>query len=133
MRIMMMHKNQTHVERGAPPPAGVIEKMGQFIGQFAANGRFIDGAGLGASKTRTRLTFRDGQCVTKHGPYKGEHELPAGALLLKVTTRDEGIRRWAERYGKILGNGEIEIGNVTEPWDLGLVPEPPSQIRCKCC
>ncbi|HEY3593797.1 MAG TPA: YciI family protein, partial [Polyangiaceae bacterium] len=49
--------------------------------------------------------------------------LPAGMLQLKVRTRDEAIG-WAERYGKILGNGEIELGKVNEPWDIGLMPAP---------
>ena len=59
----------------------------------------------------------------KHGPYRGEHELPAATLLLKVRTREEAIG-WAERYGKILGDGEIELGKVQEAWDLGMMPAP---------
>ncbi|AKV01584.1 PhnB protein [Labilithrix luteola] len=59
----------------------------------------------------------------KHGPYRGENELPADILLLKVSTRDEAIG-WAERYGKILGDGEIELGKLNEPWDIGLMPAP---------
>ncbi len=59
----------------------------------------------------------------KHGPYRGERELPAAMLTLKVRTRDEAIG-WAERYGKILGDGEIELGKVNEPWDIGIMPEP---------
>ena len=97
--------------------------MGAFIGEYAQAGRFIDGAGLGGSKTRTRLVFRDGDCTAKHGPYRGEHELPAATLLLKVRTREEAIG-WAERYGKILGDGELELGKVNEPWDIGLMPAP---------
>ncbi len=58
-----------------------------------------------------------------HGPYRGEHELPAAILLLKVRTREEAIG-WGERYGKILGDGEIELGKVNEPWDIGLMPVP---------
>jgi hypothetical protein len=59
----------------------------------------------------------------KHGPYRGEHELPAATLQLKVQTREQAIG-WAERYGKILGDGEIELGKVNEPWDIGLMPAP---------
>jgi hypothetical protein len=108
MRFMIMHKNDPHTE----------------------DGRFLDGAGLNGSSTRTRLTFRDGRCTVKHGPYRGEHELPAATLLLKVSSRDEAIG-WAERYGKILGDGELELGRVNEPWDIGLMPapeNPPLQI-----
>ncbi len=124
MRFMLMHKNDANTEAGMKPSAEIITKMGEFIGGHAKAGRLVDGAGLGASKTRTRLVFRGGQCTTKkHGPYAGEHELPAAMLLLKVRTREEAIG-WAERYGKILGDGEIELGKVNEAWDLGLMPEP---------
>jgi hypothetical protein len=130
MRFMIMHKNHPNTEAGHPPPMKLVQEMGAFIGEYAKTGRFIDGAGLSASKTRTRLTFRDGLCTVKHGPYRGEHELPAATLLLKVRTREEAIG-WAERYGKILGDGEIELGKITEPWDIGLMPapeNPPLQI-----
>jgi hypothetical protein len=130
MRFMIMHKNDPHTEAGERPPMELVHQMGAFIGEYAKAGQFIDGAGLDASRTRTRLTFRNGQCTRKHGPYKGEHELPAATLLLKVRTRDEAIG-WAERYGKILGDGEIELGKVIEPWDLGVMPppeDPPLQV-----
>ncbi len=130
MRYMMMHKNDPRSEAGEPPPMELVHKMGELIGGYAKTGALLDGAGLGASKTRTRLTFRDGRCTVKHGPYRGEHELPASMLLLKVKTRDEAIG-WAERYGKILGTGELELGKVNEPWDIGLMPapeNPPLQI-----
>jgi len=123
MRFMIMHKNDANTEAGNPPPMEIVDKMGAFIGEFMSSGRFVDGAGLGASKTRTRLVFRNGQCAAKRGPYSGEHELPAATLLLKVKTREEAIG-WAERYGKILGDGEIELGKVNEPWDIGLMPAP---------
>src|SRR3954471_24033108 len=123
MRFMIMHKNDPHTEAGHPPPMELVTKMGEFVGEYAKAGRFIDGAGLGASKTRTRLVFRDGRCAVKHGPYRGEHELPAAMLLLKVRTREEAIG-WAERYGKILRDGEIELGKVNEAWDIGLMPAP---------
>lgn len=123
MRFMMMHKHDPKTEAGLRPPPELIEKMGAFIGGYMQSGKLLDGAGLGATKTRTRLTFRGGQCTVKHGPYAGERELPAATLLIKVKTRDEAIG-WAERYGKILGDGELELGKLTEPWDLGVMPEP---------
>jgi len=125
MRFMIMHKHDPKTEAGEKPPIELITRMGAFIGGYAQKGQLIDGAGLGASKTRTRVVFREGRATVKHGPYKGERELPAAALLLKVKTREEALG-WAERYGKILGDGEVELGKVTEAWDLGLAPEPPN-------
>ena len=123
MRYLMMHKNDPHTEAGEKPPMTLIQEMGALIGEYAQTGRLVDGAGLAGSATRTRLTFRGGQSTVKHGPYRGEHELPAGTLLLKVRTREEAIG-WAERYGRILGDGELELGKVNEPWDIGLAPVP---------
>ncbi len=123
MRFMIMHKNDPHTEAGHPPPLELVNEMGAFIGEYAKSGRFVDGAGLAGSKTRTRLVFKGGRSTVKHGPYRGEHELPAATLQLKVKTREEALG-WAERYGKILGDGEIELGKVNEPWDIGLMPAP---------
>jgi hypothetical protein len=123
MRFMVMHKNDKHTEAGLRPSPELIAKMGEFVGEHAKSGRFIDGAGLGASSTRTRLTFASGQGTVKHGPYAGVHELVSAILLLKVSSRDEAIE-WAQRYGEILGDGELELGPLTEPWDLGLMAKP---------
>jgi hypothetical protein len=123
MRFMIMHKNDSNTEAGQRPPRELVDQMGALIGEYASTGRFVDGAGLGASKTRTRLVFRNGQSTTKRGPYRGEHELPAATLLLEVRTLDEALG-WAERYGKILGDCELEVGKVNEPWDIGVMPAP---------
>ena len=123
MRFMIMHKNDEQSEAGNPPPMELVHQMGAFIGEHAKAGRFLDGAGLAGSKMRTRLVFRNGECTKKRGPYRGERELPAATLLLKVRTPEEALG-WAERYGKILGDGEIELGKINEPWDLGVMPAP---------
>jgi hypothetical protein len=123
MQFMIMHKNDPKTEAGELPPKELVTKMGELIGEYLSTGRFLDGAGLSGSKTRTRLVFRDGKCTTKHGPYQGERELPTSTMLVKVKTRDEALG-WAERYGKILGDGEIEVGKVNEPWDIGIMPAP---------
>jgi hypothetical protein len=122
-RFMVMHKHDEHTEAGERPGPELLAQMGAFIGEHAQKGQFLGGEGLGASATRTRLSFRDGRCIVKHGPYTGSNELPAEALLLTVKSRDEAIG-WGERYGKIVGDGEIELGAVTEPWDLGFGPKP---------
>ncbi len=124
MRFMIMHKNDPKTEAGEKPPMELVHEMGALMGEYMKSGRFVDGAGLNRSATRTRLTFREGRATVKHGPYAGERELPAATLLLKVRTKEEALG-WAERYGKVLGDVELELGKVNEAWDIGLVPEPP--------
>jgi hypothetical protein len=123
MRFMIMHKNDPRTEAGEPPPMDLVQKMGAFIGDFAKSGRLLDGAGLAGSSTRTRLVFREGRATVKHGPYRGESELPTSLLLLEVATREQALG-WAERYGKLLGDCELELGKVNEPWDIGVAPRP---------
>lgn len=123
MRFMIMHKNDPHTEAGEPPSMEIVSRMGAFIGDHVKAGRLIDGAGLGASKTRTRLRVRDGQVSVQHGPYAGESELPARMLFLEVRTREQALG-WAERYGKLLGDCDLELGKVNEPWDIGVMPAP---------
>ena len=125
MKFMTMHKHDPKTEAGEKPPMELIQQMGGLMGKYMQTGQMVDGAGLGASATRTRLTFKNGQMTRKDGPYRGEHELPHATLMLEVRTRDEAIG-WAERYGKILGDGELEVGKTTEPWDLGVMPAPPN-------
>jgi hypothetical protein len=123
MRFMIMHRHDPHTEAGERPPPELLTRMGEYIGEHAQRGSFLGGEGLGRSANRTRLVFRGGQCTVKQGPYTGEHELPAATLMLKVAARDEALG-WAERYGKLLGDGELELAPATEPWDLGLMPRP---------
>jgi hypothetical protein len=123
MRFMLMHKNDKHTEAGDKPGPELMAAMGAYIGEHVAKGQLIDGAGLGQSATRTRLTFQGGASQIQHGPYAGVHELVSAILLLAVSSREEAIT-WAERYGKVLVDGEIELGPLNEPWDLGMMPKP---------
>jgi hypothetical protein len=123
MNLMIMHRHDARTEAGEKPPMKLITEMGAFIGGYAQAGKLLGGDGLGPSKTRTRLTFREGRSTVKHGPYAGGNELPQVIWTLKVDTREQAIG-WAERYGKIIGDGELELGLATEAWDLGIMPKP---------
>jgi hypothetical protein len=123
MRFMIMHKHDPHTEAGGLPPPELVARMGEYIGEHARRGTFLGGEGLGRSAHRTRVTVRGGRCAVSRGPYRGEHELPAAILLLTVRSPDEALG-WAERYAKILVDGELELGPVTEAWDLGFMAKP---------
>jgi hypothetical protein len=123
MRFMMMHKVDAQMECGAPPTPEVMERMGVFLEAAMKSGQLLGGEGLQPSKTRTRLTFVDGEVTVLNGPYTGHNEVPARVSLLHVKSRDEALD-WATRYGKVLGDCELELGPVSEPWDLGMMPKP---------
>ncbi len=124
MRFMIMHKNDPNTEAGQPPPMELVQQDGRVHRRVRQGGPLHRRRRPRRRARRARAwSSATGECTTKHGPYRGEHELPAATLLLKVRTREEAIG-WAERYGKILGDGELELGKVNEPWDIGLMPAP---------
>ncbi|MCU1306967.1 MAG: hypothetical protein JWN45_1662, partial [Acidobacteriaceae bacterium] len=55
--------------------------------------------------------------------FAGSNELVASFLMMKVKSQEEAIE-WASRLATVLGDAEIEAGQVKEPWDLGLCPKP---------
>ena len=130
MRVISMHKVTPAMEAGEKPGPELIKGMGQLMGEMRREGAFVNGDGLLPSATRVRLRFAHGKRTLQRGPYKGVHELVAAILMLKLRDMEEAIA-WATRYGEAVGDSDIEIGPVTEAWDLGLMPRPAdAPLRC---
>jgi hypothetical protein len=123
MRFMVMHKVDANMEADVPPSPELMQNMGRFIEENARSGVFLAGEGLRPSRTRTRLTFRGGRRTMLDGPYAGANELVAGCLLMRVASKADALG-WAQRYAEVVGDVEMELGPVTEPWDLGFCPRP---------
>src|SRR5262249_10320316 len=49
---------------------------------------------------------------------------PAGFTILRVGSIDDAVD-WAARQAEILGDAEVDIRPVSEPWDIGMAPPPP--------
>jgi hypothetical protein len=123
MRFIVMHKTDARWEAGAVPSPELIGRVGRLLGELAG-AKVLHGAeGLRATSHGARLRFALGKRTVIRGPYPGEHELPAGFTLLRARTLDEAID-WASRQAEVLGDIEIDLRPVTEPWDIGLGPAP---------
>ena len=123
MRFIVMHKLDPHSEAGLPPSKELMAAVGKLIAEGAANGVFLSGEGLQPSSTRTRLTFSCGQCTKTEGPFSGSNELIAGFAMIQVKAKEEAVD-WARRLGEVMGDVDIEVGQVKDPWHLGMCPEP---------
>jgi hypothetical protein len=123
MRFMVMHKTDAKMEAGTPPDQSIIEGMGKLVQTSLKTGVFQNGAGLHRSAARVRLSFKNGQRTLLEGPYSGHNELVFACFMLKTSSREEAIEQ-AGLFAEILGDVEIEVGPVVEPWDLGLIPKP---------
>jgi hypothetical protein len=130
MRVISMHKVDAAMEAGKMPGQELIQGMGRLMGDMRRNEVFLDGAGLRPSATRVRLTFAGGERTLQPGPYGGSNERIHAVLQIKVRDMDEAID-WASRYGRAVNDAELEVGPVTEAWDLGVIPKPAdAPLRC---
>jgi len=118
-----MHKTNPHWESGATPAPDVIARVGAFLGQLATAGRLGGAEGLRPSADGVRLLFRDGERTAIPGPFAGNNELPAAFSILHARSLDDAIE-WATRQAQVLGDGEIDIRPVTDPWDIGVRSRP---------
>jgi hypothetical protein len=118
---MILHKTHARWEAGAIPSRELIARVGALMGELAASGQLLGAEGLRASAEGVRLRFSGGKCTAVPGPFPGEKELPAGFAILRVSSREEAVQ-WATRLASILGEGELDVRPVTEPWDIGMMP-----------
>ena len=124
MRYIWMHKADMETEAGVPPSPELIAKMGTLMAEMAQSGVLLAGEGLQPSSMSVRLRFSKAERTVTQGPLEGSNELLAGFAVVRMKSMDEAIE-WASRFGRAIGDGEIDIGQIKEPWDLGLRPKPP--------
>ena len=123
MRVMMMHRTNPHWEAGAAPSLELIARVGKLMGAMAEARVLVGAEGLRASSQGVRLQFSGGKRTVTKGPFSASNELPAGFAILRVESIEEAIE-WASRFANVMGNVEIDIRPVMEPWDLGFSLKP---------
>jgi hypothetical protein len=123
MRFIIMHKTNAQWEGGAVPDEELIARVGSFLGGLANAGALVEAEGLRPSAEGVRLRFAGGERTILPGPFDRGNELPAGFSILRAPSLDACIE-WATRQAAALGDDEIDIRPVTEPWDIGLAPRP---------
>ena len=123
MRFMVMHKMTAEMEKGLVPDMAVIEGVGKLVGEGAKDKVFVSGEGLKPSSERVHVTYKGGKRTVTDGPFTEAKELVAGFALMKVKSKEEALS-WCDRFASVLGDVELFMGPVVEPWDLGLMPKP---------
>ncbi|MGH7436708.1 MAG: YciI family protein [Polyangiaceae bacterium] len=123
MRFMVMHKVTDDMEKGLPPPPGIIEGVGKLVRDGLKDGVFVGGAGLKPTAQRLRIVYKDGKRTITEGPFTDARELIAGFAQMKVRSREEAIG-WCDRFAAVAGDTDLFLGPVVEAWDLGVAPKP---------
>jgi hypothetical protein len=123
MRFMVMHKMTEEMEKGLPPDPAIIEGVGKLIMEGAKEKVFVSGEGLKPSSQRVHIAYKKGKRTITDGPFTEAKELVAGFGLMRVRSKDEAIS-WCDKFAAVIGDLELFMGPVVEPWDLGMVPKP---------
>jgi hypothetical protein len=127
MRFIMMHKADKNSEADVPPSPELVVSMGKLMEEMAKAGVLLAGEGLQPSSKGVRLKFSGGKRTVTRGPFTGSNELIAGFAIVRVESMEMAIE-WASRLANVVGDVEIDIGLLKEPWDLGLCPKPDGQM-----
>jgi hypothetical protein len=123
MRFMVMHKVTEEMERGLPPDPDTMERINQLIQEGLQQKVFVSGEGLKPTSQRVHVAYKAGKRTVTDGPFTETKELVAGFALVRVRSRDEALS-WCDRFAALIGDVELFMGPVVEPWDLGMMPKP---------
>jgi hypothetical protein len=123
MRFMVMHKVTEELDKDLPPDPVVMERLGKLIEEGAKQQVFVSGEGLKPTAQRVHIAYKDGKRTITNGPFTGATQLPGGYALMRVRSKEEAIS-WCDRFAALVGDVELFMGPVVEPWDLGLAPKP---------
>ena len=129
MTFIIMHRTSPRWEAGEIPSRDLLKRVGALIGDLQKENRLLAGEGLRASSEGVRLTFEGSRRTITPGPFTGGNELPVAFSIVRTASMDEAIE-FATCEAAIVGDGEIDIRPVTEPWDIGL-GERPGHIRTR--
>ena len=123
MRFMVMHKVTEEMEKGLPPDPAIIEGVGKLIQEGLKDKIFVSGEGLKPTSQRVHVVYKSGKRKITDGPFTEAKELVGGFALMRVRSKEEAIS-WCDRFAAVVGDVELFMGPVVEPWDLGMVPKP---------
>ncbi len=106
--------------REGPPPAALMEAMGEFVERSRKNGTLVDTGGLLASKEGVRVRLKKGEITVMDGPFSESKEVIGGWAVLEAPSKAEAVRiatEFMELHRKHWPEfeGESEVRPMFEP------------------
>lgn len=90
MRYMMFIKH-TEDWRGKTIPQGLMDAMGEFVGENMKNGKLIDTNGLKSTHAGKRVQLRDGKIKVIDGPFTESKEMIGGYAIMELESDKEAL------------------------------------------
>ncbi len=127
MRILGLLKADESAERGDPPSAELMQKMGALMEEITKAGIMFATDGLQPSSKGKRVRLSGGKVTVIDGPFTESKELIASYALMQVKTMEEAVA-WTTRFLKVLGAGECELRPIFEASDFPPESFPPEEV-----
>ena len=90
MRYMMLIKH-TEDYRGMTIPPGLMEAMGEFVGEEMKKGTIVDTNGLKSSHKGKKIQSRGGKLYVIDGPFTESKEIVGGYAIVEVASDEEAL------------------------------------------
>ena len=91
MKFLMMIKHKEGYRR-EDVPEGLMEAMGQFVGENLKKGVLLDTAGLKPTRDGFRVRLERGTLSVTDGPFIETKEVVGGYALVQAGSRDEAMQ-----------------------------------------
>lgn len=106
-RFLLLRKADRAFESGAAQPAGVSS----LLDDWKRDGVLVSAATLAPSAQGARYSKVAGKREWTDGPFTESKELVAGYSIIEMPSLAEA-RAWAEKYGAILDNSQVDVRTV---------------------
>jgi hypothetical protein len=91
MKFLMMIKH-AESNRSQPIPQGLMDAMGEFVGEGLKSGILKDTAGLKPTSEGFRVRLSKGQLKVSDGPFTEAKEVIGGYALVELPSKEEALK-----------------------------------------
>ncbi|HET9727753.1 MAG TPA: YciI family protein [Gemmatimonadales bacterium] len=91
MKFLMMIKH-AESNRSQPIPQGLMDAMGEFVGEGLKSGILKDTAGLKPTSEGFRVRLSKGQLKVSDGPFTEAKEVIGGYALVELPSKQEALK-----------------------------------------
>jgi hypothetical protein len=110
------------VERGIPPTADEMERMGKLIEEGMKAGYLLAVEGCLPTAKGARVRQLNGKVSVTDGPFTETKEVIGGLAILQAASKTEAIEL-TRQFLKVAGDGECELRQLYEAEDRGSCTE----------
>jgi hypothetical protein len=115
MKFLSVYKT---AERGVPPSAEEMTRMGKLVEEGMRNGSLLAVEGCMPSAAGARVRLLNGKVTVTDGPFAESKEVIGGLAVLQANSKAEAIKL-VEDFLQVAGDGECELRQLFEAGECG--------------